>query len=111
MSCGVLPVEAQGDIEILGLMGHLAVCPDELQNSRTIIEHNLAFYSEGFHGWSALARSVCSKYNLPDPLEYFQYPWRPDRRQVEKTLRANSWALLGVQIKGYSQTERLPGTL
>ena len=55
LSCGVLPVEAQRDIEILGLMGQLAVCPDELQNIRTIIEHNLAFCCEGFHGWSALA--------------------------------------------------------
>ena len=35
LSCGVLPVEAQRDIEILGLMGQLAVCPHELQNIRT----------------------------------------------------------------------------
>ena len=79
LSCGVFPAEAQRDIEILGLMGQLAVCPDELQNIRTIIENNLAFYCEGFHGWSALARTVCTKYNLPDPLEYFQKSWRPDR--------------------------------
>jgi hypothetical protein len=79
LSCGVFPAEAQRDIEILGLMGQLAVCPDELQNIRKIIEHNLSFYCDGFHGWSALARSVCYKYNLPDPLEYLQKPWRPDR--------------------------------
>ena len=46
LSCGVFPAEAQRDIEILGLMGQLAVCPDELQNIRTIIENNLAFYCE-----------------------------------------------------------------
>ena len=79
LSCGVFPAEVQRDIEILGLMGQLAVCPDELQNILKIIEHNLSFYCDGFRGWRALARSVCSKYNLPDPLEYLQKPWRPDR--------------------------------
>ena len=79
LSAGVLPAEAQRDIEVLGLLGQLAVCPDDLQTVRTVIEHDLAFYTEGFHGWSALARKVCVKYGLPDPLDYMKYPWRPDR--------------------------------
>ena len=79
LSAGVLPAEAQRDIEVLGLLGQLAVCPEDLQNIRKIIEHDLAFYGEGFHGWSSLVRKVCAKYGLPDPLQYIEHPWRPDR--------------------------------
>ena len=92
LSAGVFPAEAQRDIEVLGLLGQLAVCPDNLQNIRTIMEHNLAFYTNGFNGWSALTRRVCNKYGLPDPLSYLQYPWRPDRwRKHCKQIVGKHW--------------------
>ena len=63
-----------------------------LQNILTIMVHNLAFYTEGFHGWSALTRRVFNKYGLPDPLSYLQYPWRPDRwRKHCKQIVGKHW--------------------
>ena len=76
---GVLPAAAQRDIEILGLFGQLAMCDTSNQNIRTIIEHTLTFYGINFPGWSGLVRRTCLQYNLPDPLQYLQHPWRPDR--------------------------------
>ena len=79
LSIGVLPASGQRDIEILGLLGQLAMCDQEAQNIRAVIEHNLAFYGINFNGWSGLVRKICFKYGLPDPLQYLQHPWRPDR--------------------------------
>ena len=79
LSAGVLPATAQRDVEILGLLGQLAVCDGEAQNVRMIIENTLTFYGVSFNGWSSLVRNTCLKYGLPDPLDYFQHPWRPDR--------------------------------
>ena len=76
---GVLPAAAQRDVEILGLFGQLAMCDPDSQNIRTIIEHTLTFYGVNFPGWSGLVRRTCLKYSLPDPLQYLQHPWRPDR--------------------------------
>ena len=76
---GILPAAAQRDIEILALFGQLAMCDDEAQNVRKIIENSLTFYGANFTGWSGLVRSTCYKYGLPDPLQFLQHPWRPDR--------------------------------
>jgi hypothetical protein len=76
---GVLPAAAQRYVEILGLLGQLAMCDQELQNIRTVMEHTLTFYGINFPGWSGLMRRTCLKYSLPDPLQYLQHPWRADR--------------------------------
>jgi hypothetical protein len=76
---GVLPAEAQRDVEILGLLGQLAMCDQEAQNIRAIIEHTLTFYGVNFSGWSGLVRRTCLFYSLPDPLLYLEHPWRADR--------------------------------
>jgi hypothetical protein len=76
---GIFPAEAQRDLEILGLLGQLAVCPADLQNVTDIIYNNLVFYDTQFGGWSGLVRLTASKYGLPDPVQYMQAPWRPDR--------------------------------
>ena len=92
LSIGIFPAEAQRDLDIVGLFGQLAVCPDDIQKTRKIIEGNLTFYSVNFHGWSALVRQVCLRYNLPDPLLYMQHPWRPDRwRKYCKETIGNYW--------------------
>ena len=75
----ILPASAQRDIEILRLIGQLAVCDEEKQSVRAVIENTLTFYGINFSGWSGLVRRTCMQYNLPDPLQYLQYPWRPDR--------------------------------
>ena len=79
LSIGVLPASAQRDVEILGLLGQLALCDEEAQNIKGVIENSLTFYGIKFNGWSGLVRRTCLKYGLPDPLQYLQYPWRPDR--------------------------------
>ena len=76
---GLLPASAHRDIDILALFGQLAVCDDETQSVKTVIKNSLTFYGINFNGWSGLVRKTCLKYNLPDPLQYLQYPWRPDR--------------------------------
>ena len=76
---GIFPAEAQRDLDILGLLGQLAVCPSDLQNVTAIIYNNLAFYDTQFGGWSGLVRLTASKYGLPDPAKYMQSPWQPDR--------------------------------
>ena len=50
LSIGVMPATAQRDIEILGLLGQLAMCDGESQNIRHVINHTLAFYGENFTG-------------------------------------------------------------
>ena len=76
---GILPAEAQRDLEILSLLGQLAMADQEIQNVLLFINHNLAFFDGGFAGWSGLVRRTADKYGLPDPLLYLQHPWRPDR--------------------------------
>ena len=89
---GVLPAAAQRDIEILGLFGQLAMCDPDTQNIKNIIEQTLTFYGGNFPGWSGVVRKTCSKYSLPDPLQYLQYPWRPDRwRQYCKKTVTDYW--------------------
>ena len=44
-----------------------------------MITHTLTFYGLSFNGWSSLTRKTCLKYGLPDPLQYMENPWRPDR--------------------------------
>ena len=89
---GVLPAEAQRDLEILGLLGQLAMCDQEAQNIKEIIEHSLSFYGINFSGWSGLARRTCLFYGLPDPLTYLQNPWRADRwREHCKKVVTSYW--------------------
>jgi hypothetical protein len=76
---GILPAEAQRDLDIMGLLGQIAVCPRDLQNVTDIIQNNLVFYGEEFGGWSGLARHTAAKYGFPDPAQYMQHPWRSDR--------------------------------
>ena len=56
---GILPASAQRDIEILGLLGQLAVCDGDAQNIRDVIENTLTFYGINFTGWSGLVRRTC----------------------------------------------------
>ena len=39
----------------------------------------LTFYGINFPGRSGLFRRTCMKYGLPNPLQYLQHPWSPDR--------------------------------
>ena len=60
LNIGVMPATAQRDIEILGLLGQLAMCDGESQNIRLVINHTLTFYGENFSGWSSLVRKPAS---------------------------------------------------
>ena len=79
LTMGILPATAQRDLEIMGLMGQLALCQDDDQNVRKIVGHNLTFFDDKFGGWSGLVRKTAKLYDLPDPLLYMLNPWRPDR--------------------------------
>ena len=43
---GILPAEAQRVIYILGMLGHIAVCPSDLKNVKDIISNNLVLDSQ-----------------------------------------------------------------
>ena len=75
LMAGVLPVVAERDIQIMRLVGQLAICDRELQNVSAIVEENLSRYGIKFSGWSGVARRTAALYGLPDPLELFQQPW------------------------------------
>ena len=68
-SIGVLPASAQRDVDILGVLGQIALCDEEAQNIKGIIENSLTFYRIKFNGWSGLVRRTCLKSGLPDPLK------------------------------------------
>ena len=92
LSIGVLPATAQRDIEILGLLGQLAMCDTESQSVRGVMVNNLTFYGVNFDGWTGLVRRTCLKYDLPDPLQYLQNPWRADRwRDHCKKIVSDYW--------------------
>ena len=82
LTFGVLPLEAQRDLEILGLLGQISVCPSDQQVVKDVVKHNLMFYGKTFKGWGTLARITCQKYELPDPLEYMCKPWKSDRWRI-----------------------------
>ena len=89
---GLFPAEAQRDLEILGLLGQIAICPKDLQNVTDIIHHNLVFYGSEFGGWSGLVRQTAQKYSLPDPVDYMMSPWRPDRWRAHcRDVIASQW--------------------
>ena len=89
---GILPASAQRDVEILRLLGQLAMCDTDTQTVRAVIENTLTFYGINFSGWSGLVRHNCMQYNLPDPLQYLQYPWRADRwRSHCKRVVESNW--------------------
>ena len=75
----VLPEAAERDIQILRLLGQLAICDRDQQAVSDILENNLGEQDISFAGWSGLARKTTSLYGLPDPLELFQNPWASDR--------------------------------
>ena len=79
LTIGVLPATAQRDLEIMGLLGQLALCDQDDQNVKNIVMHNLSFFDEKFAGWSGLVRRTAKQYGLPDPLQYMENPWRADR--------------------------------
>ena len=92
LTIGILPATAQRDLEIMGLLGQLALCDGDDQNVRRIIIHNLAFFDDKFGGWSGLARQTARKYGLPDPLQYCEHPWRADRwRSHCRTVISEYW--------------------
>ena len=92
LTIGILPAEAQRDLEILSLLGQLAMADPEIQNVLMLINQNLAFFYGGFAGWSGLVRRTAEKYGLPDPLLYLQHPWRPDRwRSHCQTVITKQW--------------------
>ena len=46
-----------------------------------------------------MVRKTCLKYGLPDPLDYIQYPWRPDRwRTMCKQTVQNYWEKEFLQV-------------
>ena len=75
----LFPAEAQRDLDILGLLGQLSVCPSDLQKVTDIIHHNLGFYDSQFRGWSGLVRQTAAKYSQPDPADYMMAPWQQAR--------------------------------
>ena len=75
LTMGMLPAEATRDLEILGLLGQVAMCCPELQDVTKIILNNLEDYDSKFPGWSGLARVTANKYSLPDPEIYMKSPW------------------------------------
>ena len=76
---GVVPAVAERDIQILQLVGQLAICDRSIQAVSDIVESNLGGESIDFAGWSGLARRTAAIYNLIDPLELFQNPWKSER--------------------------------
>ena len=68
---GTLPAVAERDIQILQLVGQLAICDRDIQAVSDILESNLGAECLDFAGWSGLARRTAALYNLPDPLELF----------------------------------------
>ena len=89
---GTLPAEAMRDLDILGLLGQVAMCSEDQQYVSDIIRNNLEDYDESFAGWSSLARKTTAKYSLPDPQSYMQYPWIPGRwRSHCKSVIVETW--------------------
>jgi hypothetical protein len=72
LNIGVMPATAQRDVEILGLLGQLAMCDGESQHIKVVITNTLTFYGVNFTGWSSLVRKTCLMYGLPDPLQYME---------------------------------------
>ena len=90
-----LPLAAERDIQILRLLGQLAICDRDLQSVSDILENNLGEEDIHFAGWSGLARRTTSLYGLPDPLELFQNPWDSDRwSQFSKKAVIKYWTTL-----------------
>ena len=56
----ILPATAQRDLEILRLLGQLALCDQDDQNVRIIVQYNLTFFNEKFGGWSGLVRETAA---------------------------------------------------
>ena len=52
---GTLPAEAMRDLDILGLLGQVAMCSEDQQYVSDIIRNNLEDYDESYAGWSSLA--------------------------------------------------------
>ena len=101
-SIGVLPASAQRDVEILGLLGQLALCDEEAQNIKGIIEHSLSFYGIKFNGWSGLVRRTCLKYGLPDPLQY-----RTDGEVTARKLFKNTGTRSSKSLQRYPPSNTL----
>ena len=72
---GVLPATAMRDVDIMGLLGQVAMCTEDQQYVTDIIRNNLEDYDSSFGGWSSLVRKTAEKYSLPDPLLYMSNPW------------------------------------
>jgi hypothetical protein len=76
----------------MGLLGQLALCDEENQNVQRSVVNNLAFFDEKFAGWSGVARRTAAVYGLPDPMQYLEHPWRPDRwRSHCRTVISDYW--------------------
>ena len=68
LSIGILPDTAQHDLEIMGLLGQLALCDEENQNVQRSIVNSLTLFDEKFAGWSGVVRRTAAVYGLPRTL-------------------------------------------
>ena len=89
---GILPATAMRDLDIMGLLGQVAMCTEDQQYVTDIIKNKLDDYDTNFGGWSSLARKTAEKYSLPDPGLYIRHPWisRNWRRHC-KSIIIDSW--------------------
>ena len=108
---GVLPAEAMRDLDILGLLGQVAMCSEDQQVVTNIIRNNLEDYDLSFAGWSSLARMTSAKYSLPDPEQYMNNPWIPARwRSHCKSVIVETWdSKLRFNRSSYKVLTKLPG--
>ena len=58
---GILPATARRDLDILGLLGQVAMCAEDQQYVTDITKNNLEDYDTSFGGWSSLARKTAEK--------------------------------------------------
>ena len=106
---GALPAVAERDIQILRLVGQLAICDRDLQSVSDILENNLIEEDIHFPGWSGLARRTAALYGIIDPLELFQNPWESKRwsQFIKKTVFRYWTTLLQNNASSYTSLNML----
>ena len=88
----ILPANAQCDLEIMGLLCQLALCDEENQNVQRSIVNNRALFDGKFVDLSSLATRTPAVYGLPDHMQHFEHPWRPDRWRFHcRTVISDNW--------------------
>ena len=109
LTIGIPPAEAVRDLEILALMGQVAMCCTELQDVTSIIKNNLQDYDDTFPGWSGLVRVTAKKYSLPDPETYMETPWTAQswRKLCDQTISQYSGCMHNTLPLGNHQKTQL----